>query len=80
MWFIQKKITFFQNSKEFKEKTLGRGPTGEEGAEGIYKKVPFVIQVLMRMDKIQNIWGMISWGKWSAKILQASFVQFQNPI
>jgi hypothetical protein len=60
MCFIQKKITFFQNSKEFKEKTLGRVPTGEEGVEGIYKKVPFVIQVLMRMDKIQNIWGMIS--------------------
>jgi len=62
--FIQKKFTFFQNSKEFFKKHWG-GPR-EEGVEGIYKKVPFVIQVLMRMDKIQTS------GEWS---LEGSEVQ-----
>jgi hypothetical protein len=60
MCFIQKKITFFQNSKEFKEKTLGRGPTGEEGVEGIYKKVPFGHPSADEDGQNPIIWGMIS--------------------
>jgi hypothetical protein len=53
VFYSEKKSPFIKIQKNFLKKHWGVGPR-EEGVEGIYKKVSFVIQVLMRMDKIQT--------------------------
>jgi hypothetical protein len=52
--FYSEKIHLLSKFKRmFYRNTGGEGPR-KKGVEGFYKKVPFVIQVLMRMDKIQT--------------------------
>jgi hypothetical protein len=58
--FYSEKNHLFSKFKRILKKTLGRGPTGEEGVEGIYKKVPFCHPSADEDEQNPNIWGMIS--------------------
>jgi hypothetical protein len=59
VFYSEKKSPFFKIQKNFLKKHWG-GPTGEEGVEGIYKKVPFGHPSADEDGQNPIIWGMIS--------------------